>query len=141
MSEPLALLVLLTKLVLGGSTETTVLEVAASGFHDARGHAIARLYRPGDDVVGTPWKSLTAEIHHGKASFSFEALAPGRYAVVVLHDLNDNGVIDHTFLRLPAEPLGFSNGFTLGVFSGKPTFEKLGFAIAGERATIAVQVR
>jgi outer membrane protein len=62
-------------------------------------------------------------------------LAFGDYAVVVLHDGNDNGEVDHNFLGLPTEPLGFSNGFKLGLFSGKPTFEKLRFTFSSKAAT------
>ncbi len=143
MNDGLALMSLFASVVVGAgvSGPTTILEVGATGFSDARGHAIARLYRPGDDVVGAPWRSTKAEIHDGKAAFTFDALSPGRYAVVVLHDVNDNGVIDHNVLRLPSEPLGFSNGFRLGVFSGMPTFDKLGFAIEGEHTAITVLVR
>ena len=67
-----------------------------------------------------------------KRSFTSKGLPAGPYAVVVVHDVNANGEIDHTLLRLPAEPLGFSRGFRLGLLSGMPTFEKLSFeAVAG----------
>jgi uncharacterized protein (DUF2141 family) len=111
------------------------LHVAASGFQHARGHAIARLYRPGDNVLHAPWRQARAEIHGGRADLVFSELAFGDYAVVVLHDGNDNGEVDHNFLGLPTEPLGFSNGFKLGLFSGKPTFEKLRFTFSSKAAT------
>jgi uncharacterized protein (DUF2141 family) len=117
------------------------LEVEATGFRSSRGHAIARLYRPGEDVVGEPWRQARADLHGGRAQLVFAALPPGRYAVVVFHDLDDDGAIGHTVLRLPAEPLGFSGGFVLGLFSGKPTFEKLGFELRAGSTTLAVTVR
>ena len=36
----------------------------------------------------------------------------GIYAAVVFHDENDNGEIDHNALHFPAEPLGFTGGFS-----------------------------
>jgi uncharacterized protein (DUF2141 family) len=119
----------------------STLQVEATGFQGSSGHALARLYRPGQDVVREPWRTTKAAIVDGKAVLTFEGLEPGDYAVVVVHDVNDNGVIDHNVLHLPAEPLGFSNGFTLGLFSGKPTFEALRFTVASEGTTVKMQVR
>lgn len=39
----------------------------------------------------------------------FPGLAPGRYAVQVLHDRNDNGQLDSNVVGMPIEPYGFSN--------------------------------
>ncbi len=58
-------------------------------------------------------------------------LASGSYALVVFHDENDNGTIDHNVFRMPKEQLGFSNGFRPGLFAGLPSFEKLEFRLAG----------
>jgi uncharacterized protein (DUF2141 family) len=59
----------------------------------------------------------------------------------VHHDVNDNGRVAHDALGLPAEPLGFSGGFRLGLFSGKPTFAKLRFAFAAGGGALRVTVR
>ena len=117
------------------------LRVDADGFPSSAGHAYVRLYRPGDDVVGTPWRTVRADIADGKARFEVPELPEGAYAVVVHHDVNDNGRIDHGVVGWPVEPLGFSNGFRLGLFSGKPSFEKLRFAFAAGSAPLAVTVR
>ncbi len=117
------------------------LEVRATGFRDSRGQALARLYRPGDDVLGPPWRSAHGPISEGKAQLHFEGLPAGPYAVVVVHDVNANGEIDHTLLRLPAEPLGFSRGFRLGLLSGMPTFEKLSFEVSPAAHAVEVEVR
>ncbi len=39
----------------------------------------------------------------------FEGLAPGSYAVAVLHDLNGTGRNDTNFLGIPTEDWGVSN--------------------------------
>jgi len=120
--------------------ELATLEVHAVGFRHARGHAEAKLYREGENVLGPAWRRTRAEVHDGAAVLAFDGLPPGRYAVVVFHDENDNQTIDHNLFRLPAEPLGFSNGFALSLLSGKPTFEKLAFRLA-ESERIEVPVR
>ena len=104
------------------------LTVHVNGFAHERGQAIASLFRDGEDVFGKPYIRLAAEIQQGKATLVFRNVAPGNYAVIAFHDENGNNDLDHNFLRLPAEPLGFSNGFKLSIFSGMPSFEKLRFA-------------
>lgn len=118
-----------------------VLEITANGFKDSRGQAIARLYRAGESVLGEPSRQVRAEIHDGVAILSFRELPFGTCAVVVVHDVNDNGRIDHSFLKLPSEPIGFSNGFALGLFSGMPSFERLAFAFSAEARAIDVTVK
>jgi uncharacterized protein (DUF2141 family) len=123
------------------SLPSGTLSVAADGFKSGAGHAFARLYRPGDNIVGAPWRLVRADIHDGRAVFDFKDLAFGAYALVVHHDVNDNGTIDHNAIGFPAEPLGFSNGFKLGLFSGKPTFDKLRFSFAPTSTSTSVTVR
>jgi uncharacterized protein (DUF2141 family) len=45
-----------------------------------------------------------------QASVSFGDLAPGSYAVSVIHDVNGNGDIDFNMFGVPTEGYGFSNG-------------------------------
>ena len=44
----------------------------------------------------------------GEVSHVFEGLAPGKYAVMVIHDENLNGKLDSNFLGIPSEGYGFS---------------------------------
>jgi uncharacterized protein (DUF2141 family) len=122
------------------STTTSDLIVHASGFKHARGHAIAKLFWPGENVLAKGHVEVRADIHDGEATLTFSSVQAGNYAVVVFHDENDNGVIDHGTFG-PKEPIGFSNGFHLGLFSGFPSFEKLRFAFAPEHNRIEVTVR
>jgi uncharacterized protein (DUF2141 family) len=116
------------------------LGVVASGFSSAVGHAILRLYRPGDDVTRPPPVSRPVAIKDGGARWCLD-VGPGDYAVVVLHDLNDNGRVDHNILGIPAEPLGFSGGFRLGLLSGFPTFAKLRFSYVPGMPPVPIVVR
>jgi len=117
------------------------LVIHASGFPDENGQAIASLFREQDDIFGKPAARVAAPIHQGRATLIFARLPPGDYAVTVFHDENGNGDLDHNLLRLPAEPLGFSNGFSLSVFSGLPSFQKLRFAFGGDTKSIEILVK
>lgn len=130
----------------GRASPAITLEVQAMGFDDDSGHAIALLYRPGANVLdkNAAFARATSAIHGGGVLLRFPDLAEGEYALVVFHDSNDNGIIDHNFLHLPAEQLGFSNGFHPGIFAGLPTFEKLRFRldlpVGAEPAVLKVAV-
>ncbi|MDP3652274.1 MAG: DUF2141 domain-containing protein [Rhodoferax sp.] len=116
------------------------LTVRASGFAPARGHAVAKLFITGDNVLEAGRWQVAAPIDNGLAAFHFAYLPAGTYAVVVFHDENDNGKIDHGMLG-PSEPLGFSGGFTLSLFSGRPDFERLKFAFNPPEQTLEVRMR
>jgi len=107
------------------------LEVEAVGFDSDRGHAIGALFHPGANVRDPKeaFSRTSSEIRGGQAVLRFPPATEGRYALVIFHDANDNGVVDHGLLGLPTEQLGFSNGFRPGLRSGLPTFDELGFEL------------
>ncbi len=112
----------------------------ATGFKDQRGHAIAKLFVPGDNVLGPGRWRFAASIEGQSANFHVPALPGGRYAVVVFHDQNDSGTIAHGLFG-PSEPIGFSGGFALSLTSGRPTFEKLQFEFTPPKQTLEVSMR
>lgn len=115
------------------------LTVVVSGFppqggteksiHD-EGVAVVKLFRKHDDVMGKSYLTIQAPISAGKSIAVFKKLPYGEYALVSFHDENNNGEVDHNFLGFPVEPLGFSGGFSLGLFSGLPSFAKLRFVFS-----------
>ena len=116
------------------------LTLRASGFKSMQGHAVAKLFTAGDNVLGAGRWQLAASIEGDSAVFRFAGLPAGSYAAVVFHDLNDNASIDHGLLG-PAEPLGFSGGFVLGLLSGRPDFERLKFEFKPPAQTLELKVR
>lgn len=115
--------------------------VHVNGFTHASGQAIGNLFREDDDVFGKPYVRVVANIQQNTATLVFAGLPQGNYAVTVFHDENGNNDLDHNFLRFPAEPLGFSNGFTLSLFSGMPSFEKLRFSFGPEFQPLEISVK
>lgn len=119
---------------------TGELTIHAIGFANARGHAVAKLFARGDDVLEPGRWQLAETIDGGAAVFHFPALPAGRYALVVFHDQNDNLALDHGLLG-PSEPLGFSGGFVLSLFSGRPDFERLQFEFKPPAQALQVSVK
>jgi len=119
------------------------LNIQVCGLLNERGQVIANIFRDGDDVmkVENAYLRTKAEISNKQAQLVFPNLKYGKYAVTVFHDENGNGNLDHNLVRMPAEPLGFSNGFQLGLFSGLPSFEKLQFVFEPVADTISITVK
>lgn len=68
----------------------------------------------------------------------FTGLAPGRYAVVVLHDTNANGRFDVSALGIPKDDYGFSNN---PVLFGRPDFDRIAFELPAAGARISVRMK
>ena len=67
----------------------------------------------------------------------FSGLAPGRYAVKLFHDENNNGELDANMLGIPVESYGFSNG---GGRLGPPSFDDAVFELRDDTTiTISLQ--
>lgn len=83
------------------------------------------------------FKKGISKITSDSTRFTFENLPAGRYAVNILHDENENGVIDRGII-LPKEGFGFSNYTVLGLFN-QPNFMKSSFKIKSD-TTILVKI-
>lgn len=70
--------------------------------------------------------SIAAGAH---AHMRFEDVAPGNYALMVLHDENGNARVD-TMLGIPREGVGFSRNPALRM--GPPAFEAVRFPVGQE---------
>lgn len=68
----------------------------------------------------------------------FEGIPPGRYAIQVLDDENDNEEMDFTSLGLPEERFGFSNNVR-PIFS-MPAFERAAFTVGADDVTLTIKL-
>ena len=68
----------------------------------------------------------------------FDGLAPGQYAVMVMHDENGNGKLDTNLVGIPVEGYGFSNNPRV---MRKPTWEESRFEFGGDAQAITVDLR
>ena len=66
-------------------------------------------------------------------------LAPGRYAIGVMHDEDNDGHFDTGFLGIPSEGYGFSRD-ARGTLSA-PSFESASFEYVGGVLTVPVTMR
>ncbi len=85
-------------------------------------------------------RTLRLPVSSGTASFSFDNLPPGSYALAVYHDENSNGKLDKNFFGLPTERYGFSNNARSMMFF-PPSFGAARFVVAGAGTGTAIVLK
>ena len=124
-----------TRAVLAGD-----LTIEVSGITPDRGKVYVAVYDraetfpiSGKQLVG---QVLAAGDRH--LTLHFTGLPPGQYAAVAFQDLNSNGKLDKSFLGIPKEPYGFSNGARGSV--GPPKFADAAVTL-GPDGTTRIQLK
>lgn len=106
-----------------GSTGGT-LNVAVEGIRSDRGRiriaiwSTSEAFAKGELALSTD----DAVARTGGVAFAFQGLQPGPYALASYHDEDDDVTFDRTWIGLPAEGLGFSNGAWIEF--GPPSFDE-----------------
>jgi uncharacterized protein (DUF2141 family) len=115
------------------------IRVVAKGLQHHRGEVRMALFESREGFPGAPEKSLQqgiATLEGETASFEFEPVPCGRYAVSVFHDENGDGVLQRDWLGRPKEGWGVSRD-ARGRF-GPPSFDDSAFE--AERDTLSVRL-
>lgn len=87
-----------------GTTITVVVPVKSD-----KGTVLFGLYDENTFMKAAPLKGLESEIIDGKATVTFENVAPGTYAITLFHDTNGNKQMDFEPNGMPIEMYGVSN--------------------------------
>jgi uncharacterized protein (DUF2141 family) len=98
------------------------------------------LFTSADAFPGKPERAIAhvaSKITSNNAACEFSSVAPGRYAIAVVHDENANGKLDR-IMGLPSEGVGTSRD-ARGHF-GPPKFEDAAFQYEGGALTMAVKM-
>lgn len=74
-----------------------------------------------------------------KVTLSFKNIAPGRYAIALLHDENNNGKADRALMMMPTEGFGFSRDAKVRM--GPPKFEDAAFDVVGNPISHTIKMR
>jgi uncharacterized protein (DUF2141 family) len=152
MNPPLPLLhalVCVGVVLLGGDTPAladerkagATLEVSIKRLRNDTGRVAVALFKDPDAFPDQKraLRGRVVAISRKQARTRFEGLAPGRYALAVLHDENNNDEMDFNLLGMPLEGYGFSND--AHAMFGPPSFEEARFSVAksGTRHTVNVR--
>jgi uncharacterized protein (DUF2141 family) len=75
----------------------------------------------------------------GVQSVVFTNLDPGRYAIIVFHDENDNGKLDENSWGVPIEGYGFSNNAE--GFLAAPSFDRAAVTLDTANTAISITLK
>ncbi|HSN82879.1 MAG TPA: DUF2141 domain-containing protein [Polyangiales bacterium] len=124
-------------------TSTPALVVDISNVQTDEGKVGCSLYSKKDGFPSDPKKakkSIFVTPRNGKATCTFEGVAPGKYAVSVMHDENEDGELETSMVGRPKEWWGVSNNVPPERF-GPPKYEAATFDFSGKPKTIQVKLR
>ena len=94
------------------AAETVTIDAEIYGLKNDDGQVGCLLFAQAEGFPSKSKKSkaqVWAKISSKSARCTFEGLAPGWYALAVLHDANSNAKMDTNFIGIPAEGYGASN--------------------------------
>ncbi len=117
------------------------LSLRLSGFHSAEGQVLVAVFRGEQGFPGKPGqavKTAVTTISNGRARLEFEGLAPGEYAVSVVHDENSNDTLDTNWVGMPKEGIGMSNNAKGRM--GPPKYRDAKFTITAAGAVQAITI-
>lgn len=119
------------------------LSVDISGLRSNDGNVLVALYDNADKFPLDAEKYAVGKkrvtITNKTARINFDGLKPGRYAISILHDENNNLKMDFNILGIPREGFGFSNN-AKGTF-GPPSYKKASFEVGEAGSSIKVRMR
>jgi uncharacterized protein (DUF2141 family) len=119
----------------------STIRVDVSEFRNTQGTLNCRLFtQPADFPDGEGVANVRATIAGRQARCVFSNLAPGTYAVAVVHDENGNGRLDKNLLGVPSEGYGVSHNRTYALSS--PKWEESRFSVtSAEPVVMRVNLR
>lgn len=121
------------------STQAAELRVTIENIETADGTLMVAVQAGPAAFAGEepPIASLIVPARKGAVSFSTDALAPGEYAIRILHDRNGDGEMATNLIGMPSEPWGISND-AAGSF-GPPKWEDAKFQLEDD-ATLVIHL-
>lgn len=129
----------ITLAALACDTFAADLSVRIDGIRTADGHLLLSLAASPDAWNGKAPPAAVRKLPAaaGTAEVVLTGLQPGRYAVQVMHDANDNGELDANLVGMPIEGYGFSNNPQV---MRKATFDEAVVDLTLEGADVVIRL-
>ena len=104
------------------------LDITVKGVRDDQGMVRAGIYNSPETFPkeGKAIARTATPAKAGSVTLQFTDLPPGKYAVILYHDENNDGQMDKRFGMIPIEGYGLSNNVKA---TGKPSFDQCAFEI------------
>ncbi len=111
------------------------INVHINNLQNNKGTCIVCLYNSAKEFSnkGKPVECKTVTVANKSAGTVFENVAPGTYAILVIHDANNNRKFDTNFMGMPKEGYGASQNKL--PFAAAPKFDENSFTVTENSTT------
>jgi len=110
--------------------------VTIENISNSRGHVIIGLHTVDSFMKSNGIQNAESKVKDGKVVVTFKNVTPGHYALLALHDENDNKRMDFEPNGMPLESYGISNNPML---MGPPTFTDGKFEVTDKNIEVAIK--
>lgn len=129
-------------LALGGAAPTHEVGVSVSGLRSTKG--VVRACMTGNAArfpkcAGDPASYRLVVPAKSAGRLVFKGVTPGRYAIALLHDENDNGKADRALGMMPKEGFGFSRDAPVRM--APPKYADAVFAVEDRDLSLSIKMR
>jgi len=116
--------------------EGVTITVTIDNVTSDKGKVIMSLHTSETFMKGKGIMDAETEIKDGKVTIIFENVLPGEYAVLAMHDANDNKRMDFQENGMPTESFGMSNN---PMAFGPPQYDEAKFKVDGENLELNIR--
>jgi uncharacterized protein (DUF2141 family) len=119
------------------------LTIDIAGIKKPSGKICASLFSEGKGFPSNSEKALQSECidvtEAANQKLTFKDLKPGNYAVALIHDSNEDGMLNSNSFGMPTEGFGFSNNPL--ILTGPPSFNNAAVSVTGLNTNIEIKVQ
>jgi len=117
-------------------TEGQTITVTVDNVKNNNGKVMVALHSEDTFMRGPGLQNLESTIKEGKISVTFKNVIAGNYAIMVLHDENENKRMDFDNGGMPKESYGMSNN---PISYGPPQFSEAKFKVTTENLDLNIR--
>jgi len=128
-------LILSTTLSIAQTENGKDITVTIDNITNDRGHVVISLHTAETFMKTEGLQNVASKVKDGKVVVTFKNVAPGNYALLALHDENDNKRMDFEPNGMPLESFGLSNNPML---MGPPTFSEGKFEVSNKNVALTI---
>ncbi len=128
--------ILFSSFTLTAQESAATVTVTIENVLNTNGTILASLHTSDTFMNGAGVADLSEAAQKGSVTFTFENVAPGTYAIMVLHDENDNKRMDFEANGMPKESYGMSGN---EMAMGPPTFADAKFEVMEEDTELIIR--